>query len=884
MVLPGCLAFDKSPCYTHLPNKVLGEALISWPGATTNALLHSLIGFSLPLKWTGSAIVLETIDGGSTVTSQTVNHPVGPTAGFLHTASMSSVPMAATSADLINSPSVAIVYFTPTGKTYTPSVSMAHLLSIDTTHPLTSTIYLHSTTVTYPISAHLTYSPFIALSTDSPSLTDTPIPSLPVTSSGHQVLVQSSVKDGESGTLLASSPSKPSSTTLGPAASSGATAMSSGASAASSSVSAASSSTSVSSSSASAASSIASAISTYDLATNVTPLPASFFDIFTPTSGLGSDRNTDEGISLLFVFVMLVMSLLLLIGLALVLLLCLCFCQRRSKKSLGQNNGFSPRVKANQIPLGVMEVVQLQSRAHSETNETFQQSAAISSRSTEPEGLFLLAHNQATTFTEPQELLAYNVSQNSQSLPLPPITPRNSVRGSILQQFPAQTQPVEIGDEDDYDEPETGKGGIQSSRPGSRYQQQQSRGLEHGEYMEPTDTLNPSPGKSGQFNPYEDDIEPELGPRIVKSSPTPTESDAKSTSTESDCHDYDHIYCEVLEPSMMKEAVSPVGQAQDSLPYAPIYDLPKGSRRYNHPFHISPRSIKIIQQLGIGQFGKVFLAATIGVSLSDLQLNDDNDRTRSLLVAVKQLKSSADQKLKSNFHKEIRFMIRLKHANVIRLLAICTSTATPFLMMEYMENGDLNEFLRKQQLRPDSVQSLDINEVTPMILVYISVQIASGMRYLASKQFIHRDLAARNCLVGRDFVIKISDFGMSRNLYQTSYYRITGHLILPIRWMASETFFGRFSVKSDSWAYGITVCEIFTLCENVPYHDMTDQEVIGDAIRGASRKILPKPDACPDEVYDVMKRCFVHQPAIRGDFEEIYSRMFMVYSTLSQQA
>ena len=279
---------------------------------------------------------------------------------------------------------------------------------------------------------------------------------------------------------------------------------------------------------------------------------------------------------------------------------------------------------------------------------------------------------------------------------------------------------------------------------------------------------------------------------------------------------------------------------------------------------------------------KVVLGATVGISLKDLGLGENDDRNRSLLVAIKKLKEDADSLLRESFDKEIKFMTRLKHANVVRLLGVCRGTES-FLMMEYMENGDLNEFLRKQKLVADVVPVLQDGDVTPLILLYLSVQVASGMRYLASRNFVHRDLAARNCLVGRDFVVKISDFGMSRKLYDSVYYRVQGHLILPIRWMAYESFYGKFSVKSDVWSFGVTIWEIFTLAENEPYHEMTDEELIANAIKEEGRKLPSHPGACPKEVYEIMRRCWVHDPIMRADFEEVYSRLFMAYTKLSKQ-
>lgn len=346
---------------------------------------------------------------------------------------------------------------------------------------------------------------------------------------------------------------------------------------------------------------------------------------------------------------------------------------------------------------------------------------------------------------------------------------------------------------------------------------------------------------------------------------------------------FEPTFIEALEPSMLHSSLSSIG-SETPLPYGPIYDCPKQLKKDDQPLEISCHNIMEIEDLGNGRFGQVVLAATVNLTLKDLKLGDNTEKNRSFLVAVKKQKKDADASTKTAFQDEIRFLSKLKHANVVRLLGICSKGNTPFILVEYMENGDLNQFLRKQKLVSDNTQHLQDGEATPLILLYMAVQISSGMRYLGSRKFIHRDLATRNCLVGREFVVKISDFGMSQNLYESYYFRVQGQLILPIRWMAYESFYGKFSVKSDVWSFGVTLWEIYHMAGCEPYGNFSDEELINDATRGKKRTLLEQPEICPQAVYDVMMRCWVHEPSMRADFEEIYSRLFLAYMTRSQEA
>ncbi|CAL1579957.1 unnamed protein product [Knipowitschia caucasica] len=285
------------------------------------------------------------------------------------------------------------------------------------------------------------------------------------------------------------------------------------------------------------------------------------------------------------------------------------------------------------------------------------------------------------------------------------------------------------------------------------------------------------------------------------------------------------------------------------------------------------------EKLGEGQFGEVHLCEAEDMQdFLDADLSEENTES-PLLVAVKTLREDANKNARNDFLKEIRIMSCLRDPNIVRLLAVCVDTDPLCMITEYMENGDLNQFLHKLSLPDETTPGYEAGGETTVNyskLMDMAVQIASGMKYLSSLNFVHRDLATRNCLVGRNCTIKIADFGMSRNLYRGDYYRIQGRAVLPIRWMSWESILlGKFTMASDVWAFGVTLWEILTLCKLQPYAHLSDEQVIentGEFFRDKGKQVyLTKPSCCPDSVYnELMLSCWRRNAKQRPSFEEIH--------------
>ena len=151
----------------------------------------------------------------------------------------------------------------------------------------------------------------------------------------------------------------------------------------------------------------------------------------------------------------------------------------------------------------------------------------------------------------------------------------------------------------------------------------------------------------------------------------------------------------------------------------PIYPLASAlPESYQDPAEITSGNITEKKKLGTGKFGEVVLANTNGLSLKTMCLSKTDDNPNiSILVAVKKLQSNPSQTQREVFDKEVKFMSHIKHPNILHLLGVCHSDPA-FIMMEYTEGGDLNQFL--QSYSEIVTTSSSQTQITPSELVYIA--------------------------------------------------------------------------------------------------------------------------------------------------------------------
>uniref|UniRef100_A0A8C3AWZ8 Tyrosine-protein kinase receptor n=1 Tax=Cyclopterus lumpus TaxID=8103 RepID=A0A8C3AWZ8_CYCLU len=275
-------------------------------------------------------------------------------------------------------------------------------------------------------------------------------------------------------------------------------------------------------------------------------------------------------------------------------------------------------------------------------------------------------------------------------------------------------------------------------------------------------------------------------------------------------------------------------------------------------WEVAREKIALSRELGQGSFGMVYEGLAKGVVKDEPETH----------VAIKTVNESASMRERIEFLNEASVMKEFNCHHVVRLLGVVSQGQPTLVIMELMTRGDLKSYLRSLRPKEQQWSSLSLPPLKKML--QMAGQIADGMAYLNANKFVHRDLAARNCMVAEDFTVKIGDFGMTRDIYETDYYRKGGKGLLPVRWMSPESLKdGVFTTTSDVWSFGVVLWEIATLSEQ-PYQGLSNEQVLRFVMEGG---LLEKPQNCPDMLFELMRMCWQYNPKMRPAFVEIISSL-----------
>ncbi|XP_026088255.1 protein tyrosine kinase 2aa isoform X9 [Carassius auratus] len=262
-------------------------------------------------------------------------------------------------------------------------------------------------------------------------------------------------------------------------------------------------------------------------------------------------------------------------------------------------------------------------------------------------------------------------------------------------------------------------------------------------------------------------------------------------------------------------------------------------------YEIQRDRIELGRCIGEGQFGDVHQ----GVYISP--------ENPSLSVAIKTCKNCTSDSVREKFLQEALTMRQFDHPHIVKLIGIITENPV-WIIMELCTLGELRSFLQIRKY------NLDLSA-----LILFSYQLSTALAYLEVKRFVHRDIAARNVLVSSMDCVKLGDFGLSRYMEDSSYYKASKGK-LPIKWMAPESInFRRFTSASDVWMFGVCMWEILMFGIK-PFQGVKNNDVIGRIENGER---LAMPLNCPPTLYSLMTKCWAYDPSKRPRFTELKTQL-----------
>uniref|UniRef100_H3GU94 Protein kinase domain-containing protein n=1 Tax=Phytophthora ramorum TaxID=164328 RepID=H3GU94_PHYRM len=299
---------------------------------------------------------------------------------------------------------------------------------------------------------------------------------------------------------------------------------------------------------------------------------------------------------------------------------------------------------------------------------------------------------------------------------------------------------------------------------------------------------------------------------------------------------------------------------------------------------------------------------TSAILTDDVRGDPDFER----YLAVKQVapeKSKSVRELQ-RFTREIRLYAILKHPKIVAFRGIAwSSLADLSLVIEYMPNGDLAQFLERQQMLDSQRRgwswTADEDSTFTHSKLMVALDVADALVYLHSfaEPIMHRDLKAQNILLSNKWVAKISDFGVSKGRKQRDGQKgvSTGGPqtaeVGTAAWIAPEVIKGgRYDQKADIYSFGVVMCELDTctrpyalgvassnsasgMTSFVSSSSAKDDEEVKSllssnatlALAVSEKRVMPAFHSdCPRAILDLARTCLSYDPDDRPSAKELW--------------
>src|SRR5262245_64492059 len=204
----------------------------------------------------------------------------------------------------------------------------------------------------------------------------------------------------------------------------------------------------------------------------------------------------------------------------------------------------------------------------------------------------------------------------------------------------------------------------------------------------------------------------------------------------------------------------------------------------------------IEKELGSGAMGTVYRAT----------FHEDGRSDRDVALKVIAFGLSGNESALARFEREAKILKQLKHANIVRLLATGRFKGTPFFAMEYVDGKSLDKVMLDRQAGVPTRPPFTWEEV-----VELGRPLCAALQHAHEKGIIHRDLKPSNLMVTTEGILKLTDFGIAKDVDVTA-LTAANNTIGTAAYMSPEQCKGErlLTGKSDLYSLGIVFYELLT--------------------------------------------------------------------------